>query len=57
VLASGVLIIASGPALCSPLKSVGFAASKPQAVAPFGSCHGLDLLLLGAEPGERAAPW
>ena len=28
--------MASGPALCSPLKGVGFVGSKPQAAASFG---------------------
>jgi hypothetical protein len=39
VLASGVLIIASGPALCSPLKGVGFCGLKPQATASAGSSN------------------
>ena len=39
VLASGVLIIASGPALCSPLKGVGFCGLKPQSAAAFGSSN------------------
>ena len=36
VLASGRLIIASGPAACSPLNGVGLEASKPHATASFG---------------------
>src|SRR5262249_16937954 len=34
--ASGTLIIASGPAWCSPLKGVGFVTSKPHVCASFG---------------------
>src|SRR5689334_1524738 len=36
VVASGRLIIASGPARCSPLKGVGWVTSKPQAAASCG---------------------
>src|ERR1700722_1791225 len=33
---TGAEIIASGPALCSPLNGVGLVTSKPQAAASFG---------------------
>jgi len=36
VIALGTLIMASGPALCSPLNGVGLVGSKPQAVASAG---------------------
>ena len=39
VVRSDVLIMAKGPALCSPLKGVGFAGSKPQATTSCGSLN------------------
>src|SRR5947209_13078092 len=39
VFASGRVIIASGPALCSPLNGVGTVTSKPQSAASFGSLN------------------
>src|SRR5215469_15726747 len=36
VVALGKLIMASGPALCSPLNGVGWVTSKPQVAASFG---------------------
>src|ERR1041385_8036489 len=39
VLASGKLIMATGPDLCSPLNGFGFVGSKPQSLAAFGSSN------------------
>jgi hypothetical protein len=39
VLASGRLIIATGPDLCSPLNGFGFVGSKPQSFAALGSSN------------------
>src|SRR5262249_18623077 len=36
---SGTLIIAKGPAICSPLNGVGLFTLKPQAAASFGSLN------------------
>ena len=54
--ASGRLIIASGPALCSPLNGVGAVdVAKPQAAASFGSLNQKprSKVSVGGEPTHR----
>jgi hypothetical protein len=57
-IASGREIIASGPALCSPLNGVGFVTSNPQLCASFGLLNQNPTLnvFVGARPVAASKP-
>src|SRR6267378_1116878 len=58
VTSSGRLIIASGPALCSPLKGVGLLTSKPQSFASLGLLNQKPTwnVLVGSRPTSGSKP-